>query len=203
VFEILAVTNRKLCAGDFWERLDAVAAAGVSAVILREKDLPPAEYAALFARARTICARRGTPLFAHGRAGIPCERLADCEGLQLPFADFETLTARDGGFPRGLRVGVSVHSADEARRAAAGGAAYAVAGHIFRTESKAARTPRGLAFLAEICALLPLPVYAIGGVSAQNIAAVKEAGAAGACLMSSFMSCADPAAHAAALRRSL
>jgi thiamine-phosphate pyrophosphorylase len=215
MFELLAVTNRKLCAGDFLERLDAIASAGVSAVILREKDLSPADYAVLFARARAICARRGVLLIAHGAgaAGV------GAAGLHLPFAAFEALaagggparaggltgddSARGAGLPPGVRVGVSVHSAGEARRAARGGASYVVAGHVFQTESKAALAPRGLAFLSEICASVALPVYAIGGISPQNIASVKEAGAAGACLMSSFMSCADPGAHANALRRAL
>jgi thiamine-phosphate pyrophosphorylase len=203
VFEILAVTNPRLCAGDFWERLDAVAAAGVSAIVLREKALPPAAYAAFFARAREICARRGTPLIAHGSFGLPCVSGAGCAGLHLPFAEFEALAAQGGEALRGIRAGVSVHSADEALRAASLGAARLVAGHIFQTESKAARAPRGLRFLAELCESLPLPVYAIGGVSEENIASVKGAGAAGACLMSSFMSCADPAAHLKALRRGL
>jgi thiamine-phosphate pyrophosphorylase len=244
-FEIRAVTNRRLCAGDFSKRLDAVAAAGVSAVILREKDLSPADYEALFLRARAICARRGTPLIAHGFAEVA--RRAN-SGLHLPFAAFERAVARaeegTGGpesvadnpeaaadpaediasglayaanglrdraardiavdvLSRGARVGVSVHSADEARFAASRGAAYIVAGHIFPTESKVGRAPRGLAFLSEICEAVSVPVYAIGGISERNIAEIKQAGAAGACLMSSFMSCADPAAYAEALRRDL
>ncbi|MDR1573935.1 MAG: thiamine phosphate synthase [Clostridiales Family XIII bacterium] len=216
MFEIVAVTNRLLCAGDFTERLDAVAAAGVSAVILREKDLSAVDYEALFLRALAVCARRGTPLIAHGFAEVA--RRAGC-GLHLPFAALEAAeadaapatgaedraarNATVGALPRGVRTGVSVHAAEEARRAAQCGAAYVVAGHIFPTESKAGRAPRGLRFLSEICAALSVPVYAIGGVSEQNIAEIKRAGAAGACLMSSFMTCADPAAYAEALRRAL
>jgi thiamine-phosphate pyrophosphorylase len=203
-FEIIAVTNRRLCAGDFLERLDAVAAAGVSAVILREKDLSAADYEALFLRARAICARRGTPLIAHGFAEA-LRRAGSC--LHLSFADFERAAARATGpggiLFRGARVGVSVHSADEALFAVSRGATYLVAGHIFPTESKAGRAPRGLGFLSEICEAVSVPVYAIGGVSERNIAEIKQAGAAGACLMSSFMSCADPAAYVEALRRAL
>lgn len=186
------------------KRIEAVAASGVSAVILREKDLSPADYAALFARVLALCERRGVLLIAHGLANAPL--CAGAGGLHLSFADCAGLGAAKGeGIPRrgASRAGVSVHSADEARRARLCGASYLVAGHIFQTESKAARAPRGLAFLRDICACLPLPVYAIGGVSEQNIASVKEAGAAGACLMSSFMTCPDPAAHARALLRGL
>jgi thiamine-phosphate pyrophosphorylase len=205
MFEIIAVTNRKLCGKDFLERVDAIAVAGVSAVILREKDLSPAAYGTLFSRVREVCEKRGTPLIAHGFAALA--RRDACDGLHLPLAAFEEYAedraARQGDAPPAGRIGVSVHSADEAVRAAACGASYAVAGHIFRTESKASLAPKGLEFLSEICERVSIPVYAIGGVSAENIAEIKRAGAAGACLMSSFMTCADPAALAAALRRAL
>jgi thiamine-phosphate pyrophosphorylase len=173
-------------------------------VILREKDLPPAEYEALFSRAFDICEKRGVPLIAHGFADAASLRGA--AGLHLPFSVFAALyeagAATDAEeAPRAVRTGVSVHSAFEARRATLLGAAYLVAGHIFETESKPRLAPRGTAFLSEICALASVPVYAIGGVSERNIAVVRRTGAAGVCLMSSLMTCADPAAHIAGLRR--
>jgi thiamine-phosphate pyrophosphorylase len=196
MFEFIAVTNRRLCEGDFSERLDAVAASGVSAVILREKDLSSAEYEALFSRAFDICEKRGVPLIAHGFADAASLRGA--AGLQLPFSALGAPYVEEA--LRAVRTGVSVHSAFEARRATLLGAAYLVAGHIFETESKPGLAPRGTAFLSEICALASVPVYAIGGVTERNIAVVRRTGAAGVCLMSSLMTCADPAAHIAGLR---
>ncbi|MDR1246616.1 MAG: thiamine phosphate synthase [Clostridiales Family XIII bacterium] len=203
MFEFIAVTNRRLCEGDFWTRLGAVAASGVSAVILREKNLPSAEYEKMFSRALGICEDWGVPLFSHGFADAAVLRAA--AGIHLPFSAVAALsedcdTSAFKYMPRGARTGVSVHSALEARRAVALGASYLVAGHIFKTESKAGLAPRGMDFLSEICALAPIPVYAIGGVSERNIADVRRAGAAGACLMSSLMICADPAAYISCLR---
>ena len=34
-----------------------------------------------------------------------------------------------------------------------------------------------------------IPVYAIGGISSQNMESVRKTGAAGACIMSGFMRC--------------
>ena len=43
---------------------------------------------------------------------------------------------------------------------------------------------------AEICESVGgVPVYAIGGISAENIDDVRKAGAAGGCIMSGLMSC--------------
>ena len=42
-----------------------------------------------------------------------------------------------------------------------------------------------------MCESTSIPVYAIGGISAGNIAYVRGAGAAGACVMSGAMTCPD------------
>ena len=39
---------------------------------------------------------------------------------------------------------------------------------------------------------MSIPIFAIGGITGDNIADVRNAGAAGACLMSSLMLCPDP-----------
>ncbi|MBS6597272.1 MAG: thiamine phosphate synthase, partial [Ruminococcus callidus] len=44
---MICVTNRKLCRGDFLERIKQLAAGGADAILLREKDLSVPEYAAL------------------------------------------------------------------------------------------------------------------------------------------------------------
>jgi thiamine-phosphate pyrophosphorylase len=163
--------------------------------MLREKNLPPASYETMLRRAQRVCEEHGTPLIAHGFIGAA--RRACCGRLHLPLPVFLENAARCAG----LSVGVSVHSVEEARRAAALGAACLVAGHVFETYSKAGLAPRGLAFLAAVCAAVPVPVYGIGGVSAENIGAVRDAGAAGACLLSSFMRCEDVNAYVETLRQ--
>ena len=85
------------------------------------------------------------------------------------------------------KVGVSIHSLEEGERAITLGATYLTAGHIFQTDCKKDLEPRGLAFLENICRGVDVPVYAIGGISKDNIKLVKETGAKGACLMSSLM----------------
>ena len=44
---MICVTNRKLCRGDFLERIEQLAAGGADAILLREKDLSVPEFAAL------------------------------------------------------------------------------------------------------------------------------------------------------------
>ena len=44
---MICVTNRKLCRGDFLERIRQLAAGGADVILLREKDLSPAAYTEL------------------------------------------------------------------------------------------------------------------------------------------------------------
>lgn len=86
-------------------------------------------------------------------------------------------------------IGCSVHSVEEAREAVRLGATYLSAGHIFETDCKKGLPPRGLDFLREVCASVPVPVYAIGGIhlDPEQLTLVQSCEAAGACIMSGLM----------------
>ncbi len=119
-----------------------------------------------------------------------------CKKIHLPMALLRTadLTGFD-------TVGASTHSVREAAEAQALGASYITAGHIFATGCKRGLEPRGLGFLKEVCRSVAIPVYAIGGITPENVQSAIDAGAAGACVMSGFMKCADAKEYAEALRR--
>ena len=48
---------------------------------------------------------------------------------------------------------------------------------------------------------MKIPVFAIGGISPGNIASVREAGAAGGCVMSGLMTCSSPSELLAAFEK--
>ena len=87
---------------------------------------------------------------------------------------------------------MSCHSKEDAEEAEKLGASYITAGHIFDTSCKAGLPGRGLDFLNEVKSSVSIPVYAIGGISADNAGNVINAGADGICIMSGFMKCSDP-----------
>ncbi len=182
MFEILAVTNRHLCTTDFLEQVERIAAAGVSSVILREKEMDEHAYEALLMQVAAVCSARGTACTPHHFADAA--RRAGAHRLHASLHDLEAAPHLCEEFSV---LGVSVHSLEQAQRAQALGASYVCAGHIFETDCKKNTEPRGLPFLREICAALAIPVYAIGGIGPENVCAVQDAGAKGACLMSAFM----------------
>lgn len=193
-FKIICVTNRRLCRENFMLRLRKIAAARPDAIMLREKDLPPVVYRDLARRVQEICRFYGVSCIWHTYFA------AETEFLHLPRPLWQQYNLSPGvPLPA---LGVSCHSLAEAVAAAAGGCAWLTAGHIFMTDCKPGLPARGLDFLRQICRAedVNIPVYAIGGVKPENIAQVKAAGAQGACVMSGFMRCAEPAALLAALR---
>lgn len=195
MFRIICVTNRKLCAGDFFARLAEICEGGADYVILREKDLNAEEYAKLAEGALAVCGMR---LVLHGPAALPLLRRVP--RVHLPLSVFENSPeARE----RAELLGVSVHSPEEAKRAESLGADYVTAGHIFDTSCKSGVPGRGRGFLRETAASVRIPVYAIGGISVGNAASVREAGAAGACVMSGLMSCGRPKDAISELRRAV
>ena len=98
-------------------------------------------------------------------------------------------------------LGASCHSVEEAWEAVALGATYLTAGHVFATTCKAGLPGRGVEFLAQVCAAVPCPVYAIGGVGPENLPALARAGAKGGCVRSPLMTCPDPGPIFASGRR--
>ena len=88
-------------------------------------------------------------------------------------------------------LGASVHSLQDALEAQEKGCDYIVAGHIFDTDCKKGLPGRGLTFLKEVCENVSIPVYAIGGITPENITEIRQANGAGACIMSSAMKCAN------------
>lgn len=184
---LTVVTNRKLCHENFIERIEKLANAGPDSIILREKDLLPSEYEKLAAVCKEICDKHGVELIIN--TFIEVATKLDISNIQLSMPDF---VKHHGQIKDFNVVAVSVHSLEEAVEAEKLGANCLIAGHIFETDCKKGIRSRGLHFLQDICNQTSIPVFAIGGISESNISLLSKYGAAGACLMSSLMSCVDP-----------
>jgi thiamine-phosphate pyrophosphorylase len=170
------------------EQLKKITVSAPKFIILREKDLAEPEYRTLAVKAMEICSASHTRLVLHYYWETAAELGA--ESIHLPLHILRELTDEDKSCFS--LIGASCHSVEDAREAVELGADYITAGHVFATDCKKGLPPRGLDFLRDVCRRVDIPVYAIGGVSPDNIAKVMEAGASGACVMSGFMKCSEP-----------
>lgn len=196
MFKLISVTNRKLACAPFLTQLERVAAGGIDAVILREKDLPEEEYKSLAEAALEICNKTKTLCILHTFAAVTEELGA--EALHMPLPKLRKMTEEQRS--KFTVLGASCHSAEDVREAEALGCTYVTLGHIFATDCKRGVPPKGLGLLEEVCREAKIPVFGIGGISAENAAQVRKAGAAGCCLMSLLMACDAPDREISRLR---
>ena len=142
-FRIIAVTNRHLSAGDYFERMEKIVSSGADAVIVREKDLKEREYEELARRVIKICERAQISCILHTYAEAAVR--LNCRKIHFPLHVLRVLSRSQETMLRHFStVGASVHSPEEAREAQALGADYVTAGHVFATDCKRGLEPRGL-----------------------------------------------------------
>ena len=185
--DILCITNRKLCREDFLARIERIAACHPAGIILREKDMKPEDYKELAAAVMEICEHYGVKCILHSFPDVAISLHADA--IHLPLHLLRELSQEQKTHFEVL--GASCHSVEDALEAQALGCTYITAGHVFETDCKKGLPGRGLDFLRNVCAAVDIPVYGIGGIDADNIALVRDAGANGACLMSRLMAAED------------
>jgi thiamine-phosphate pyrophosphorylase len=190
-FDLYLVTDRgQTCGRDLLAVIEQALLGGVRAVQLREKDLGGKELFSLAEKTKTLCARYGASLFINDRIDVALA--VDADGVQLGSGSIPIAAARQILGDRKL-IGASIHSAEEGLAAERAGADFVLFGPVYFTPSKAAYgNPQGLERLQEAVEKISLPVYAIGGVKAKNVAAIKKTGARGAALISAVMSAEEP-----------
>jgi thiamine-phosphate diphosphorylase len=81
-------------------------------------------------------------------------------------------------FAPDLWIGASVHSPQDAREAADGGAHWLVVGHVVE-DGTSRDSDRGAGFIERVAREHARPVIVIGGVKPENVPALRAAGAYG------------------------
>lgn len=194
------ITNRKLCENENLEKqIEKIFSAykrkiiledfEVVALILREKDLYKNEYLKLVEKIYPICQKYRIDLILHQNYDLNLDEKYNIGGIHLSYDSFKSLNKniREGLIKKYKKIGVSIHSIDEAKEVEMLGATYIVAGHIFETDCKKDLEPRGLKFIQELSSTLTIPIFVIGGINQENSNLVINSGAFGVCMMSSLM----------------
>ncbi len=179
----------------------AALAAGLDTIQLRDKRAGGGTLLAAARDLRALTRAHGAALLVNDRIDVALA--AEADGVHLPAASFPIATAR-ALLGAGPRIGRSTHASEEACRAAADGADYVVLGPVFATPSKEPYgPPLGLETIATAATRVPCPVIAIGGITAENAAAVRTAGAYGIAVVRALLDAHDPAKVTRKLRAAL
>jgi thiamine-phosphate pyrophosphorylase len=170
------------------ENVERTALAGADWIQLREKDYSGKAWMDLVREAMRRVARGGaaTRIFVNDRMDVALACGAGGVHLSesgIPVAEACHLRAEffsSRGEKGDFLVGASCHSMGSALGAERAGADYIYFSPIFKTPSKANfGPPQGLERLSQICSAVKIPVFAIGGVGAENGMSCLQAGAAG------------------------
>jgi thiamine-phosphate pyrophosphorylase len=150
---------------------------GVDYIQIREKDLSDRALFELTCGIVALARKTKCKVLVNGRADIALA--AGATGVHLPSTGLSISDVRSF-FPRGMIIGMSVHSIREAKVACSMGADYLLLGHLFPTKSKLGiGPPLGLNYLRKLCSSVPLPVFGLGGIRPEAIQSVIDAGAIG------------------------
>lgn len=194
------VSDRTLCEDlPLAEKVAQAVAGGANLVQLREKDLPAGELLQLAQSLRRITAGRAR-LLVNDRLDVALA--ADADGVHLPERGLPVAEARRL-LGREHIIGRSVHSLEEARRAQEEGADYVQVGTIYPSRSHPDAAPAGPRLIEEVARQLRIPVLAIGGLTAENVAEVMRSGAAGVAVISAILAAPSPQLAAEALWRAI
>ena len=92
-----------------------------------------------------------------------------------------------------LRLGLSTHGPEQAKRALAAGADYLGIGPVYATGTKPQAAPVTLEYVRWAAANVAIPWFAIGGITLDNLDAVLAAGARRICAVSAILNAPDVA----------
>jgi thiamine-phosphate pyrophosphorylase len=186
--------------GDLTWVVGEALAGGAQVVQLREKDLPDRELLARARAVRGLCVAARAHFIINDRPEIA--QLCAADGVHLGQDDLALRDARRIVGPRAL-IGVSTHDRDQLERAVLEGAGYLGVGPVFPSPTKGFSELAGLSYVREAAQGCPIPWFALGGISAENVEDVLESGATRIAVSRAIIHADRPREAARALRAKL
>lgn len=179
---LYAITDRHWLEGRRLENVveDALCG-GATFLQLREKTLSDEEMIEEARRLKPICEKYHVPLIVNDRVEVA--KVAGADGVHLGQDDLKIEQARAILGPDAI-IGVSCHSVLEAQEAWQKGADYLGAGAVFTTSSKDDASALDWQELSRMTSAVPIPIVAIGGITYDNVMALKGRNLAGVAVIS-------------------
>lgn len=181
----------------FFGAIEAGVQNGVGLVQLRQKEGSSREIFELALKVKAITDRYKIPLIIDDRLDIA--QAVDAAGVHLGQSDLPVDIARRILGPKKI-IGATAKTLKQAKAAEEMGADYLGTGAIFPTTTHVKTVHTTVETLGNIKRLVDIPVYAIGGLKADNVEAIDGAHVDGVAVVSAIMKAADPASATRELR---
>jgi thiamine-phosphate pyrophosphorylase len=188
--------------GDLTWIAEEAIAGGADVIQYRDKGIPDRELLRRARELRIVTARVRVPMIMNDRPDLA--RLAGCDGVHLGQDD---VTIRDARRILGAaaNIGASTHDREQLDAAVLSGASYLGVGPVFPSPTKEFSEPElaGLSFVRLAAESTALPWFAIGGIVAENVERVLEAGASRVAVSSAVVRAESPRRATARLKARL
>ena len=182
----------------------AFLAGGARFLQLRAKTLSSAQLFELASRLVELTRAAAATLIVNDRADIA--RLAGADGVHVGQDDLRPVDVRRVLGEAGT-VGLSTHTVGQMHDAIREPVSYVAVGPVFGTSTKAtgysAVGLAGVAVAAQAASSASLPLVAIGGITLDRAASVRDAGAAAVAVIGDLLSAGDPEARVRAYLQAL
>lgn len=179
---LYAVTDRTWLNGrTLKEQVEEALRGGVTMVQLREKELPENEFEKEAFEIKELCRKYNVPFIINDNVNLAVKINAD--GVHVGQSDMKALDVRKILGPDKI-IGVTAKTVDQAVKAMEAGADYLGSGAVFGSSTKTDTERLDHNILRQICESVTIPVVAIGGITAENVEALKGRKIAGVAVVS-------------------
>lgn len=186
---LYAVTDRAwVGTKSLYEQVKEALENGVTCVQLREKELNESDFLKEAKQISTLCKEYKVPFIVNDNVNIAIACKAD--GIHIGQEDMELTNVRKL-VGKGMIIGVSAHTVEEAIKAQEGGADYIGIGAVFATSTKTDVDVLSFETLRSICEAVDIPTVAIGGIKKDNICKLKGSGIDGVAVVSAIFAAKD------------
>ncbi len=162
--------------GTYLTEIEEAIKGGITMLQLRKKNLSREVYIAMAREVLGITAKYHIPLIINDDPEVAL--LSGAEGVHVGQEDMGIEKARQILGPDRI-IGATAHNLEEALRAYEQGADYLGVGAAFGSTSKKDAKPIDRSTYQSICESVPIPVVAIGGITADNIRELSGRGLSG------------------------
>ena len=180
--ERLLITGAATSPDEYAERLQAALEQGVRQVMLRAKVFSEDEFAGLYRSLLPLCQQKGAVLGVN--APVAQANALGAEHLHLTSERLQALVGRSEFNGRWLSA--SCHNVEQIRQAEQKGVDFITLSPVQATLSHPGEPVLGWAQFAEMVAECTLPVYALGGLSDDDLASARQHGAQGVAAISAW-----------------
>ena len=140
---------------------------------------------------KALCRRFGVPFLINDNVEIAAA--VDADGVHVGQSDIKGRDIRAMIGPDKI-LGISAGTVEEAQAAEKAGADYIGVGAVFGTSTKKNARNLSKEKLKEISSSVSIPVVAIGGINASNVAELSGCGVDGVAVVSAIFAAEDPGA---------